>query len=124
MDIFNRLNERLDDGKPEGVTTLDIMELPRAQQQILLLMLRDQRAALDGVTLQTLTERFPNAQNLPETLAELSKNGWLISLGEPPLSRYKINLRRKRGAALNGIWTGVLDQLAEKPQDHPWKYKF
>lgn len=110
--LLPSVSRRLGDEKQTGVTPLDIMDLPRAQQQIMTFLLRDQRAALEGATLDELQARFNTAQNIPETLAALSKNGWLILLGEPPGVRYKINLRRKRGGS-PGLFSKVLDRLSD-----------
>jgi len=117
---------RLDDGKPEGITPLEISELPRLQRQIMFFMLRDQHAALEGITLTILKNNFQNEteSRLSEVLAELHKNGWLIQMGESPNVHYKINLRRKRGTILNGVWSNVMDRLAEKPASKPWDFKF
>lgn len=126
MSVFDNLGARLDDGKPEGVTPLDITELPRLQKQIMFFMLRDQHAAIEGVTLANLKAQFENEteSRLSGVLAELHKNGWLIEMGEPPNVHYKINLRRKRGSNLNGVWSHVIDRLAERPAAKPWHFKF
>ncbi len=126
MSVFQKLDAKLDDGKPEGVTPLDITELPRLQRQIMFFMLRDQHAALDGVTLMILEDHFKDEteSRLSGILAELHKNGWLIEMGEPPNVHYKVNLRRKRGTILNGVWSHVMDHLAEKPVTKPWDFKF
>lgn len=126
MSVFQKLDARLDDGKPEGITPLDITELPRLQRQIMFFMLRDQHAALDGVTLMILEDHFKDEteNRLSGILAELHKNGWLIEMGEPPNVHYKVNLRRKRGTILNGVWSHVMDHLAEKPVTKPWHFKF
>ncbi len=124
MDLFNRLNERLEVGtKSEGISPLDISDLPRLQQRIMFLLLRDQRGALDGMTIETLTSRLDSPPDLPDALAELSKNGWLIALGEAPNVHYKINLRRKRGGSINGVWTKLLDRLSDQPVK-PWSFEF
>ena len=124
--VFDRLNTRIDSGKPEGVTPLDIADLPRLEQQIMFFMLRNQQAAIEGVTLEMLHIKFPDQPEakIVETLAELFKNGWVIPLGESSNAHYKINLRRKRGASFNGVWSKLLDKLPEKPSDKPWDFNF
>jgi len=85
-----------------------------------------QATKFDGITLDSLQAKFPDqdATELNKTLAELFKNGWVISLGEPPNVHYKINLRRKRGASFNGVWSNIMDRLAQKPSDKRWDFKF
>jgi hypothetical protein len=123
VNLFNRLNERLEVGKSEGISPLDIGDLPRPHQRIMFLLLRDQRGALDGMTLETLTTRLENLPELPQALSDLSKNGWLITLGEVPNLRYKINLRRRRGASINGVWTQLIDRMSDQPVK-PWSFEF
>ncbi len=116
--LFHRMNEQIGDGKQEGVTTLEIMELPRAQQQILLFLMRNHQAALDGLTFEELQLKFADLPNLPDVIDTLSKHGWLIALGDDPTRHYKINLKRKRGSSLP-IWANVLDRLSNEPSDKP-----
>lgn len=113
MSIFDKLDSRLDNGKPEGISPLDIAELPRSQRQIMFFLMRDQRAATDGINLDTLRQQFASETEarLAEALAELSHAGWLTLFGEAPDVHYKVNLRRKRGAQLNGVWSFVMDRI-------------
>ena len=120
MSVFDKLEGRLDDDKPEGISTLDIADLPRAQRQIMFFLLRDQHAALDGITVALLKHQFEaeTEDHLNEILSELCKVGWLIMFGEPPNAHYKANLRRKRGTQLNGVWSFVMDRVEKgKPTE-------
>ena len=113
MSVFDKLDGRLDSDKPEGISPLDIADLPRVQRQIMFFLLRDQHAAIDGITIDLLKHQFEaeTEAHLNETLAELCKVGWLILFGEPPNVHYRANLRRKRGTQLNGVWSFVMDRV-------------
>ena len=121
MSVFDKLGGRLDDDKPEGISTLDIADLPRTQRQIMFFLLRDQHAALDGVTIELLKHQFEaeTEAHLSEVLAELCKVGWLILFGEPPNVHYKANLRRKRGTQLSGVWSFVMDRVEKGKAKDP-----
>ena len=118
MSVFDKLDGRLDSDKPEGISPLDIAELPRTQRQVMFFLLRDQHAALEGLTLEAVHHQFESETeaHLVEALAELCKAGWLILFGEPPNVHYKANLRRKRGTQLSGVWSFVMDRV-EKPKE-------
>ena len=112
--IFDRLQAELgDDDNSGGVTPLDIADLPEAERRIMLWMLRDRMATGDGITIGTLNERMPSAPgDILAIIERLARDGWLISLGEPPNTRYKVNLRQKRGGATGfGLWSIVADRL-------------
>lgn len=128
-DIFDKLTRKLTDGdgsdaastpdKPSegdstGISTAEIMELPRPQRDIMLLMMRDRSP--DGMTQDQITAKLPNAADIPGTLEKLNTEAWLTITGDAPNLHYRANLRRKRGANnIGGIWSSVMDHLEETP---------
>jgi hypothetical protein len=118
--LYDRLKDQLgneDDNQPTGLTPLDIADLPDGQRQVMFALLRDSRSSGDGVTAGVLREKFPQVDGLAAVLDELTRNSWLIRLGEPPNERYKVNLRRKRGSSIGGgLWSSLSHRLAEEDQ--------
>lgn len=113
--LYDRLQNQLgndDDDKSSGITPLDIADLPEQQRRVMLTLLRDPRSTSDGATEETLVSKFGRTDELFGTLDELINAGWLISMGEPPRIRYKINLRRKRGSS-GSMWASLTDYLNE-----------
>lgn len=119
--IYDRLKGQLGDDKSDGITALDIADLPEVQQKIMFSLLRDHSTATKGVTQEALQSKLKApVENIGSVLAELAKNGWLIVMGEETERRYRINLRRKRGASLGfGIWSNVLERLTPKDSPEP-----
>ncbi len=119
--LYDRLNDQLgkdDDNQPAGLTPLDIADLPDGQRQVMFALLRDSRSSGDGVSADVLREKLPQVEGLAAVLDELTRNSWLIRLGEAPNVRYKVNLRRKRGSSLGGgIWSSLSNRLAEEEQE-------
>ena len=118
--LYDRLNDQLgkdDDNQPAGLTPLDIADLPDGQRQVMFALLRDSRSSGDGVSADVLREKLPQVEGLAAVLDELTRNSWLIRLGEAPNVRYKVNLRRKRGSSLGGgIWSSLSNRLAEEQE--------
>jgi hypothetical protein len=116
--LYDRLMDQLDDDdneQPAGLTPLDIAELPEGQRQVMFALLRDTRAATNGVTVEALQEKLGPVEGLDGVLNDLTRNSWLIRLGESPNVRYKVNLRRKRGSTLGGsIWASLSSRLADE----------
>jgi hypothetical protein len=117
--LFDRLKAELGDDEPSGVTPLEISELPDSQRRIMLWMLRDRSASTEGVDLVTLKTRL---SNLPDDYAAvmetLAHDGWLITMGETPNLRYKVNLRRKRGSTMGfGLWSIISDRINPESPD-------
>jgi len=111
--FFEGLNKQLDVEENEGVTAIDLVALRGLHKQIMLALIRDADAAGAGIPYQRLTQVFSSVTNeLPNTLAELANQGWIIILGEPPHQRYKVHMRRKRGSKLGfGIWSLLSQRL-------------
>lgn len=114
--LFDRLKEELgdDDENVGGITPLEIANLPEVERKLMQWMLRFRKASSEGVTAKSIAENYDDTPpNLSEVLHDLTRNGWLIDMGESPNVRYRINLRRKRGSTLGfGLWTILGDRLA------------
>lgn len=112
--LYDRLADQLGDenDKPTGLTPLDIADLPDDQRRVMFALLRDPNASSRGLALETLQQKLSDLEDLPAILAELSKNNWLIIMGEVPNERYKVNLRRKRGSDLGAnLWASLANRL-------------
>jgi hypothetical protein len=70
--------------------------------------------AMDGMS---DAERLSRA-DLDAALDTLTKQFWLIRLGEAERAIYKVNLRRKSGSTLaDGIWNDLNLKLKGKPEE-------
>lgn len=113
--LYDRLTEQLGeaDDKPAGISPLDIADLPEVQRRVMFALLRDTSASTIGLSLEEMQAKVPDIDDLGSVLAELSKNEWLIQMGEPPNVRYKVNIRRKRGSKQKSLWGSLADRLIE-----------
>lgn len=117
MSLFDRLSDQLDDDEEPsaGLTPLDIADLPDNQRKVMFALLRDNKAATEGIQRTALAEKLDHFSDLDETLAELVKSGWLIATGEAPNLRYKVNIRHKRSSNLGlGIWSSLSDRITQR----------
>ncbi len=116
--LYDQLAAKLggdDPDKPAGLSPLEIADLPETQRQVMFGLLRDTNAATGEFTFDALQVKFVHLEKLPEVLADLTKNGWLIKLGESPSIRYRVNLRRKRAASLGAnVWASLSDRLTKE----------
>lgn len=117
--LFDRLKAELGDEEPSGVTPLEIADLPDHERRIMLWLLRDRTAASIGVTAEIVQTNMDDAPgDCNGVLLKLAKDGWVISMGEPPGVRYKVNLRRKRGSNFGfGLWTILADRISQEPKE-------
>lgn len=89
----------------EGITTLDIAELPEPQKTIMFAILRDKTSSGDGMTLEQLEDQF-DIENLVDILMELADQNWLTTSNNTP-KRYKPNLRRSRKRLSDDLWSAI-----------------
>ncbi|MGZ6347555.1 MAG: hypothetical protein ACXWNC_08335 [Anaerolineales bacterium] len=119
--VFDRLQKEIENKQSEGgITALDLAELPPALRKIMRLMLRELELNYPQLleTLRSLpdTERM-QPKELDEALEVLTRQSWLIRIGEGKKAIYKVNLRRKTGSTLaNGIWNTLDAKLKDKPE--------
>jgi hypothetical protein len=120
--VFDRLNKEIENKQQEGgITPLDLAELPPALRKIMRLMLRELQ--LNYPRLREVIDAMPEKdrltpQELDEALATLTRQFWLIRIGEGTKAIYKVNLRRKAGSTLaGGIWSSLDSKLKDNPND-------
>lgn len=115
--IFDRLDDQLGKSDSGGISPLDIARLPRKMRGIMRVMLRE--VEMEHDELAKAAKELPEKErldddDLEETLAELSKDGWLIIMGEGDKKSYRVNLRRKSGSTLaKSIWSALDDRIEE-----------
>ncbi|MBI3739888.1 MAG: hypothetical protein HY258_12640 [Chloroflexi bacterium] len=116
--LFDRLQKEIENKQGEGgITALDLADLPPALRKIMRLMLRE--LELNYPQLMEAIASLPDAERLPikeldEALEVLTRQAWLIRIGEGPKAIYKVNLRRKAGSTVaSGIWN-TLDSKLKK----------
>lgn len=121
--VFDRLQRQIEDKQQEGgITALDLVELSPPLRKIMRLMLRQLQMTYHQLC-EAMQEWPENEQMPPQELSQaldvLTKQFWLIRLGEGERATYKVNLRRKAGSTLaQGIWAS-LDTKLKGPADSP-----
>lgn len=100
-------SSRKADKDQEGVTPLDIANLPEDQKQIMFMMLRDQQAKREGLSLSDIESRI--GADVQSTIAKLVKENWLIIVEQQPEKRYRVNLKRRRSRLSNNLWSALED---------------
>jgi hypothetical protein len=119
--VFDRLNKEIENKQGEGgITALDLADLPPALRKIMRLMLRELQ--LNYTQLTEAMAALPDVERLPgkdldEALEILTRQSWLLRIGEGKKAIYKVNLRRKAGSTLaGGIWNTLDSKLKDKPE--------
>ena len=119
--VFDRLQKEIENKQSEGgITALDLADLPPALRKIMRLMLRELQ--LNYPQLIEAMAGLPEAERLAskeldEALDVLTRQSWLVRIGEGPKAIYKVNLRRKLGSTLaSGIWNTLDSKLKGKPE--------
>jgi hypothetical protein len=117
MSIFERLQKKLEIQKREqGISALDIADLPPNLRKIMRLMLRE--VVMKYSELVKAVENLPPTNRLtqPEldaALETLVEQNWLVRYGSGELMSYKVNLRRRAGRQLGqDIWSALGDRIA------------
>lgn len=115
--LFDRLQNELDSRQEEaqeGISVLDLVDLPAPLRKIMRLMLRKTKLTHSEIVAEM--ESF-DKQELDRTLAALVKQGWLIRFGEDESATYKVNLSRKRGSSLDvHFWSAIDKKIEERVQ--------
>lgn len=116
--IFDRLQKKLEVEKSdEGISALDLAQLPQNLRRIMRLMLREiemtRTAIVEAIENMPEDQRL-NHDELDEALNTLSQQGWLICRGEGERTNYAVNLRRKRGSSLDsGIFKALEGKISQ-----------
>lgn len=116
--LFDRLQNKIEDKREDGgITALDLVDLPPSLRDIMRLMLR--RLKMSYSDLCEAVDAMPekqriSRQELKSALNTLTRQFWLIRLGEGEQATYKVNLRCKEGSKLaSNIWASLGDKLEE-----------
>jgi hypothetical protein len=95
----------------EGLSIIDVADLPPAMRKIIRLVLNSPRITYQA--LREAVQRLPiekaiSITELDESLDSLCERGWLIQHRDGVEISYRVNLRRKRGHPLiKGIWSAL-----------------
>jgi len=114
--LFDHLERELNSRQEEvqeGISVLDLVDLPEPLRKIMRLMFRKTKSKYTYSEIATEMESF-NKQELDQTLIALVKQGWLIRFGEGESATYKVNLSRKRGSSLDNNFWSVIDRKIEE----------
>jgi len=115
--VFDRLQNQLEIRKrEEGITALDIADLPPNLRRVMRLMLRE--VVMKYNDLIPTVEALPPANRLSRAdldaaLDTLVEQNWLVRYGQGEFVSYKVNLRRKAGSQLGkDIWSALEAKIA------------
>jgi hypothetical protein len=118
--IFDRLQQQLDIRKrEEGISALEIRDLPPNLRKIMRLMLREivmkYNSLVAAVDAMPATDRLSHAE-LDVALNTLVEQNWLVRYGEAEFTSYRVNLRRKAGSQLQqDIWSTLGSRIHMEP---------
>jgi hypothetical protein len=117
--VFDRLQKEIENKQGEGgITALDLADLPASLRKVMRLMLRELQ--LSHAQLQEAVAALPEAERLPpaevdQVLEVLTRQSWLIRIGQAEKAIYKVNLRKKAGSGLaGGVWDNLDSKLKDK----------
>ena len=88
----------------EGLTALDLMDLPPTLYRVMRLILRQGEMSypqLDEANAASPEDERLSQRDLGEAVKTLCEQNWLLQQGEGDSTIYRINLRRKVSNALN-----------------------
>ncbi len=121
--IFERLQKQMEvDTEKEGLSPLDLQDLPPLLRKIMRYMLREYELPYAEICQWAgeLPEgERPNQADLDQALETLSRQFWLIKRGEGERVRYQANLRRKAASRLGqSAWNSLDAKIAasKKPR--------
>ncbi len=120
--IYDDLKKKLEvDKKNEGISAIDIADLPANLRKVMRIMLREVEISLPDLKskIANLPERSQiSSEDLDQALVELTRQGWLIKRGLVGKITYQVNLRRKTGSELaNSIWSKLEERISgNKPE--------
>ena len=117
--LFDKLQNEIENRKGDGgISPLDLAELPSQLRKIMRYMLREVEVTFDHLWehAESLAEAEAMTKDeLSGAIKTLTKQGWLISMGEKEKTKYRVNLRRKRGSNLPGsIWAALDDKIEQR----------
>ena len=116
--VFDRLQGQLDIRKrEEGISALDIADLPPNLRKVMRLMLREVVMKYTDlcIAVEALLPEYsqaeasrPSRAELDNALEILVEQNWLIRYGQGEFTSYRVNLRRRPGSHLSqDIWSAL-----------------
>jgi RsiW-degrading membrane proteinase PrsW (M82 family)/CRP-like cAMP-binding protein len=79
-----------------GMMSEDMSELPASHQDVLKIVMQDQIASAQGITVELLQAKLTHIEGVADIVVELTRTEWLITVEATPHVRYKANPKRKR----------------------------
>ena len=129
--VFDRLNTAIEKKKKlEGVSALDMIELPLLLRRVMRLLLREIKMSYPRLC--EVVDALPEGQSvsredLQRALDELTEQYWLVRIGQGEKAIYRVNLRAKRKSKLDetiwstlearGVWSALDAKLQNKSDD-------
>lgn len=120
--VFDKLHNDIGGDDQGGLSIIELADLPTEQRKVMRLMLREvemtEQALHEAVAGWPEDDRL-SEEALEETLDILSKNQWLIRMGEERIV-YRANLRRKAGSDLaKSMWGNLDAKIAQQRKPPP-----
>jgi len=111
MGVFDKLHREIgDNDDARGISPLDLADLPPMTRKLMRMLLREVEMRYDEIQEAVAAwpeEAQPTQKELDEMLAELTRDQWLLKLGQENI-RYEANLRRKPPSQLaRSIWANL-----------------
>ena len=107
--MYDRLSKRLKVEKhSEGISPLEIAELPPPLRRVMRLLLRENTLTLEQMVEVVCDAGEMTPSELEQALDELTRQNWLLRHED----QYEVNLRR-RASAMSGIWATLNDRIAQ-----------
>lgn len=114
--IFERLHKRLEAEQPEGLSPLDLKDMPPLMRRVMRHLLREYELPEAEIRLwaaELPENERPTQAELDKALEDLSRQFWLIRRGEGERTHYQANLRRKAASRLDqSAWNSLEAKIA------------
>lgn len=118
--LFDRVQKRIQDiqaAETTGISPLHLRDLQPELRRIMRLLLREIEMTYSEI--RETAQDWPDDQRLNDAdlqhaLDELTKQNWLIRMGEAEVVTYKVNLRRRAASNLSQDLWGNLNNRVEQ----------
>jgi hypothetical protein len=118
--VFDRLTNKLggdQDDSSKGPSPIELASLPQVQRTIMRTLLRELEMtdpALRQAMAELPEDRRPSDADIDEAIKELTRDGWVIKMGEGQVITYKTNLRRRAPSTLaKSIWSALDSKIED-----------
>lgn len=99
----------------EGLNTSEILELPRLQREIMLVLIRDSKGTTEGLSASEIAAKCGGTGDLQPALEALLENAYVITADGNGETHFRANLGRKRSGPKNKLWNSVLEEIEDAP---------